>query len=84
MEDTPDGTVNVLPELVISEVLLKLLAGLAHCGAAPDPCDVSTWPAVPVEPPTLTAPEALTSNVLLRTARFDVLPIRHPTQVIIR
>lgn len=84
MNETPDGTVNVLPELVINEVLPKLLAGFAHCGEALEPYEVSTWPAVPVEPPTLTAPEALTSNVLLRTARFDVLPIRHPTQVIIK
>ena len=37
MDDTPDGTVNVLPELVSSEVLLKLLAGLAHCGGALEP-----------------------------------------------
>jgi len=30
MELMPEGTVNVLPELVISDVLLKLDEGLAH------------------------------------------------------
>lgn len=90
MDDTPLGTVKV-PDA--EKNWLRVLPSSAkevsncvadHCGAAPEPWEVSTWPEVPVDPPTPTAPESLTSNVLLTRARFRVLLMRHPTQVIIK